>query len=417
MKQEKKKERIVNISFKKNLSKSYMVVEKVRAFSEQDFMVKMLFRNRIPQLLPAESENLNGQINMLYDISSRQALFKLFETGKMKFGQVRNLVFSLRFLLRTLEEYLLDENNIILKKECIFTDPAGENYEFCYYPYYNGNLALELRELFEVLFSLIDYEDEKAVRLVQEVHKEAQRDNFTIDTLLSAYERASENGLCVVEKPDPEGTSRPLLPEPKDPFPSGETEDYEDDATFLERAKYYLKGKNPLDVLEDINSGGFLEKIRRCGKAPEVPKALDAASLPLPVKPAFEYIMLNEEQDGELAEESSYLRSPSGFPGPNETGDLQRWLEGRKSQRGTEFVIDHFPLTIGKAEGSDVRLTASKVSLLHARLHEEKGHLFLEDLNSENGTYLNGMPLSAYRKHPIKEGDILRFAREEFCLR
>ena len=416
MKRENKKENIVHISFKKDLSKSYMVVENVRAFSEQDFMVKMLFRNSIPQLLSAESETLNGRINMLYDISSKQALFKLFETGKMTFAQVRNLIFSLRFLLRTLEEYLLDENNIILKKECIFTDPEGENYEFCYYPYYNGNLALELKELFSVLFSLIDYEDEKVVRLVQEVHKETQRDNFTIDTLLSAYENVSENGLCVVEKPDPDGNCRPLLPEPKDPFPSGEAESYEDDATFLERAKFYLKGKNPLDVLEDINRGGILEKIRQCGRAPEVEKALEPSSLPLPVKPAFEYIMLHEEQDGELAEESRYHSSSSYLQRENSVSE-QRWLEGRKSQRGIEYAIDHFPLTIGKAEGSDVRITAAKVSQLHARLHEEKGQLFLEDLNSENGTYLNGTPLCAYQKRPVKEGDILRFAREEFCLR
>lgn len=394
-----------------------MVVEKVQAFSERDYMVKMLFRNRIPQLLPAESENLNGQINLLYDISSKQALFKLFETGKMSFEQVRNLIFALRFLLRTLEEYLLDENNIILKKECIFTDPEGENYEFCYFPYYRGNLALELKELFSVLFSLIDYEDEKAVRLVQEVHKEMQRDNFTIDTLLSAYERAAQNELPIVEKPDAAGAGAFHLPEGNRPLSAAEeTEDYEDDATFLERARYYLKGKKALDVLEDINSGGIMERIRRCGKAPDVPKAFEPASLPLPVKPAFEYILIDEKQGSELAEEGSYKKEPVNPK--RQGGEAQtRWLEGRKSQRGAEYAIDHFPLSIGKAAGSDVKLDASAVSSLHARLYEEGGHLFLEDMNSENGTYLNGTPLSAYQKRPVKEGDVLRFAREEFCLR
>ena len=297
----------MNISFKKNLSKSYMVIEKVRTFSEQDFMVKMLFRNHIPGLLLAESESINGEINLLYDISSRQALFKLFEMEKMSFEQVRNLIFSIRFLILTLEEHLLDENNIILKKECIFADPKGERFEFCYFPYYRGNLMLELKELFSAMFSLVDFGDEKAVRLVQEIQKEVQRENFTVDTLLSVYEKAAEHALPVVEKAEPFApAARPSLKEERNPAEFEEVGDYEDDATFLERARYYLKGKKPMDVLEDINSGGILSRIRQCGKAPDVPKAFEPSSLPIPSKPAFEYILFGEEEGMNLAEENRY---------------------------------------------------------------------------------------------------------------
>lgn len=409
----------MNISFKKDFSRSYMVIEKVRDFSEQEYMVKMLLKNEIPQLLKAEYENLNGQINMLYDISSRQVFFKLFEVSKMSFEQVRNLIFSLRSLLRSLQEYLLDENDIILKKECIFTDPEGEAYEFCFFPYYNGNLELELKELFSGLLSIVDPEDEKAVRLVHEVHSEVQRDNVTIDSLLAAYERASERELPLAEKESwEEEIAMPsfvstALSDPEDDF-----DEYEEDSTFFERARLYLKGKHIMDVLEDINNGEIMEKIRSCGKMPQVPPAYEPASLPVSVKPDFEYIMLGEDLEDSLAEDHPYMTHSLDDTGPiGKRRRKEHRLEGRKEKQGISFDVDHLPFTIGKASGSDALLTDPAVSRIHARLYEENGVLFLEDLNSTNGTYVNGTPLEAYKKAEVCEGDILRFAQDEFCLR
>ena len=41
----------MNISFRKNLNKNYMVIEKVPDFSENNFQVQMLLQNEIPTLL------------------------------------------------------------------------------------------------------------------------------------------------------------------------------------------------------------------------------------------------------------------------------------------------------------------------------------------------------------------------------
>ncbi|HWG45390.1 MAG TPA: FHA domain-containing protein [Gemmataceae bacterium] len=47
--------------------------------------------------------------------------------------------------------------------------------------------------------------------------------------------------------------------------------------------------------------------------------------------------------------------------------------------------------TLGRAKGSTIRIPSSEVSRLHCRLRIEKGVVTVEDLESINGTFLNGV--------------------------
>ena len=428
----------MNISFKSNIQHSYMVIEKVREFSEHHFVIKMLFDNDIPGLLKVGYENINGQYDMLYDISSLQAFSRLFEGRKMSFDQIQAFLFSLKGVLCALQEYLLDTDNIILKQECIFADPEGRKYVFCYFPYYNGDLVLEIRELFNRMLTLVDYEDERAVRLIYEIHSEAQVEHFTINNLLEAYERTAaglfpkiQNVIPEVEDEDDDDwihipfRQGSLLP-PEEPVAAVSdnlfySEPAEDDAPFFEKLRYYLKGKKILEVLEDINNREFLDKVRQCGRAAKIEPAfhpadvLPADVLPMEQKPDFEYIRLSDVSlDDSFAEEPGY----GGTVLLGKDGGEARKLTGRNGQEGVRFVIRQYPFTIGKSEkDSDACLNEPTVSRIHARIYESEEGYAIEDLNSTNGTYLNEKRLPAYTRTPLAEGDILRFAGEEFCFR
>ena len=79
----------MNISFRKNLNKNYMVIEKVPDFSENNFQVQMLLQNEIPTLLKFSFEIINGKAELFYDISSRQVFDRQFEISKMTFENLR----------------------------------------------------------------------------------------------------------------------------------------------------------------------------------------------------------------------------------------------------------------------------------------------------------------------------------------
>jgi pSer/pThr/pTyr-binding forkhead associated (FHA) protein len=57
-------------------------------------------------------------------------------------------------------------------------------------------------------------------------------------------------------------------------------------------------------------------------------------------------------------------------------------------QRGRTFPLGQ-ELTVGRAAGCQVTLDDTYASQLHARVYSREGQLFVEDLGSTNGTYLN----------------------------
>lgn len=57
-------------------------------------------------------------------------------------------------------------------------------------------------------------------------------------------------------------------------------------------------------------------------------------------------------------------------------------------QRGRSFALDS-EVTVGRAAGCQVTLDDTYASQLHARVFARDGQLFVEDLGSTNGTYLN----------------------------
>jgi DNA-binding response OmpR family regulator len=57
---------------------------------------------------------------------------------------------------------------------------------------------------------------------------------------------------------------------------------------------------------------------------------------------------------------------------------------------GREHVLTEDVVTIGRAVENDLVVTSRRVSREHARLRREGWRVFLEDMRSTNGTFLNG---------------------------
>ena len=65
-------------------------------------------------------------------------------------------------------------------------------------------------------------------------------------------------------------------------------------------------------------------------------------------------------------------------------------------------------LSVGRREDNDIVIDDPSVSACHARFCMEEGALFVVDLGSSNGTWLNGRQIGRQRLAP---GDVLCIAR------
>jgi pSer/pThr/pTyr-binding forkhead associated (FHA) protein len=66
-------------------------------------------------------------------------------------------------------------------------------------------------------------------------------------------------------------------------------------------------------------------------------------------------------------------------------------------------------LTLGRATGCQVTIDDNYVSQLHARVFRREGQLYIEDLGSTNGTYLNRKKVTA--PIAVRRGDRLQVGR------
>lgn len=73
-----------------------------------------------------------------------------------------------------------------------------------------------------------------------------------------------------------------------------------------------------------------------------------------------------------------------------------------------EIALDKQRITIGRKPHNDIQIDNLAISGEHASIATILQDAFLEDLNSTNGTYVNGQPI---KKHALKDGDIVELGK------
>lgn len=86
------------------------------------------------------------------------------------------------------------------------------------------------------------------------------------------------------------------------------------------------------------------------------------------------------------------------------------------SQRtGETVVLKKIPFYVGSLSGyMDYVIERSTVSRFHAKFIKQGNRVLLADLNSTNGTKVNGHMLDVQEQLPMKDGDRILFADEEY---
>lgn len=78
---------------------------------------------------------------------------------------------------------------------------------------------------------------------------------------------------------------------------------------------------------------------------------------------------------------------------------------------GTTFDVGE-GATFGRSDGADIRVDDPFASSAHARVFGRGGYMYLEDMGSTNGTYLNGRQVKTAQRLSI--GDTIRIGDSEY---
>lgn len=80
---------------------------------------------------------------------------------------------------------------------------------------------------------------------------------------------------------------------------------------------------------------------------------------------------------------------------------------------GDEVPVDSMPVAIGRGGQNEVPLEADEfASAEHARFESKRDGLWVEDVGSTNGTFVNGARVTTPRR--LSQGDIVRVGQTDF---
>jgi pSer/pThr/pTyr-binding forkhead associated (FHA) protein len=83
------------------------------------------------------------------------------------------------------------------------------------------------------------------------------------------------------------------------------------------------------------------------------------------------------------------------------------------SLQGRVLAVHPGRQLIGRATGAEIRLTDAYVSRRHALLTCGYGAVRIEDIGSDNGTFVNGERIEAAQPVPLRAGDVVQFGNVE----
>ena len=98
------------------------------------------------------------------------------------------------------------------------------------------------------------------------------------------------------------------------------------------------------------------------------------------------------------------------------TEQLQWYLEAAaEGNREWMVAIDHVPFTIGRDEYCSLKLIGKWISRQHSVIHVSGNHVWIRDLGSTNGTFVNHKKIEP--SELLKPGDIISIGTFKFCLK
>lgn len=397
----------MEIGYKRQMNQSFMTVQD-QFESREVCELQMLANNGIPALLPVELQIADGEICYWYNITGYQSLADYLARKQLNMEILLLLLSGLGELYRQLGEYLLAEGPLLLKEEYIFLDFAGKGLAFTYVPGWEEEPADAFQALMEHLLQQLDHKDRRAVETGYEMYQMSLQRELPLEEMLKQVLHKYTVPGAVREE---SGT----LPHAAEPVRSaGPVEeqivDWPGGAIGKEWPGGAIGKERPGGAIGKERPGGSIRKERTW--APETGGILDKLSrfhrkegLARAQKPAEEPVFMTGQEEPavhptELLCEHGQIQGRLCYQGPKNWQDL--------TLGKGDFLIGK------KRQEVDGYLPERTVSRIHARIEREGEDYYLEDLNSTNGTYLNGERLEYRQKARLAFGDRILFGNVEY---
>ena len=362
----------IQVSYYRNIHASHMIL--MPALEGEPWEKEMLWRNRPENLILPECNSRNGQPQLWYDITGKQAVDMLAELSDIGYDIFIKVCEAVVSMAEVLDGLLISPDILLLQPESIFLDNKTQNVSFCCYFGNEKEIGKSFHELLEYLLAKLDHKNANGVQVAYELFEYTRMEGYCIAEIKKIL-RKSEYIEDVPEKITDTAWREA---------------EYEDMSVPLENKKTWFMH------LWQGKEQNIFGKIRR---------ALFRGSMP---KKKTEPFVFEPEPEINMRQQNPTVLL-ANLP-KKEYGILKYEGDGACG----ELVIDHTPYIIGSDADCDGVIPSGTVSRHHARITRKGEVYFIEDLNSSNGTMVGGELLNCRVKMSLQLQETVMFADEQF---
>lgn len=441
--------------FKRDVSHNYLILQGDHPVDTSSYPVRMLAGNVIPCVLKCHLQNLDGTEFYYYDITSKQSIAVLYEDKKFQKEDLQIIFSGMVHVIEELTEYLMNPELLLFQPEYIYMDAESRNVYFCCLPGYQRDVQQQFRNLTEYILPKLQHEDPGAVELGYGIYRKSLEKEFQLEMIKAAvyqepeitiekptgYEKSQEQRTeeNAEEQPETDRYMKELQENTADKKFSGESDQKKNIwkwvlcigtgvAVLLLLLGAGMLGVMPWIPIELVLGAGILalsagslllwisEKNKRKKEEAALWRRKRNSVQERGFSEEFSNIMekkklpeqeLKEEEEQEVLGETVVL-SAGISQGPAS-------LVSREPGELATIFLEQELTVVGKLiNAADAVIPVSTVSRVHARIRKKEGGYYLADLNSRNGTAVNGRMLKADEEYLLQDEDQVDFAQARY---
>ena len=450
--------------YKRDMNHNYLILYGEDEINTDSYQVRMLVGNVIPSLLKCRIQGMDGRFLVYFDINSKQALSVLYEEKKMGVEDLRLIFGGFVKAMEDAAEYLMNPGQFIISPEYIYTDIEKQEIYFCMMPGYEKDIKEQFQFLTEYILPKIDHQDQDAVILGYGVYKRAMEDSFHLEHIKEELYKTQGQQGTTTTKAEQMKTESEQRQESEDfnPEEEGFWENEEINQEFVrdgEKSKRLsLPQKTGVIVLAAILLCG-IAATTLMGYLPylETGTILGIIIVLVACVMLFVYVSKIKKKPGALRQGREEERDkPKGITGKvptDQTDQSQNTIQSvvkstnkpvvKSSQLHADYgetvvlsagavsgpaslvskepgelatiYINEDLTVIGKLETAcDAVISLPTVSRIHAKIRKKEDAYYLTDMNSRNGTAVNGRLLLPDEEYQLEPEDEVDFAQARY---
>lgn len=450
--------------YKRDMNHNYLILYGEDEINTDSYQVRMLVGNVIPSLLKCRIQGMDGRFLVYFDITSKQALSVLYEEKKMGVEDLRLIFGGFVKAMEDAAEYLMNPGQFIISPEYIYTDIEKQEIYFCMMPGYEKDIKEQFQFLTEYILPKIDHQDQDAVILGYGVYKRAMEDSFHLEHIKEELYKTQGQQGTTTTKAEQMKTESEQRQESEDfnPEEEGFWGNEEINQEFVrdgEKSKRLsLPQKTGVIVLAAILLCG-IAATTLMGYLPylETGTILGIIIVLVACVMLFVYVSKIKKKPGALRQGREEERDkPKGITGKvptDQTDQSQNTIKSvvkstnkpvvKSSQLHADYgetvvlsagavsgpaslvskepgelatiYINEDLTVIGKLETAcDAVISLPTVSRIHAKIKKKEDAYYLTDMNSRNGTAVNGRLLLPDEEYQLEPEDEVDFAQARY---